>query len=288
MSLFYKLGGITLQTEDYFDEKAKHELSFYETEPTENPDMRITMHFNCEDIVLPPCTLVAEVNKRHWCTTPDGGYLFYDKIIEYSDKIFNLMVTDDGFRNVEIWLCPKELLKITQDRRPYYIIQEILRYAILLYDGLIIHSSSLAYQNQGLLFSAPSGTGKSTHTGLWKKYAPGTEIVNDDMPIICIEDGTPYLYGAPWSGKSVIHKNVRVPLKAIIFLERGETCSLTKMDSIEAVWRMLAAVRKPAIPLLGEKNLELLSILLETLPAYLLKCDISEEAVKTAMQALEL
>ncbi|MGN1059460.1 MAG: hypothetical protein ACI4QW_03430 [Clostridia bacterium] len=286
MSLFYKMGGLTLQTEDYFNDEEKYHLSFYQTEPVDRPDIVLTMHTDCEDIRLPAGTLVAEVNKRHWCRLADGGYAFYDKIEEYSDKILNLMVADSGFRQIEVWLCPSALLKLTEDRRPYHILQEILRYVFLMHDGMIIHASSLAYRNQGLLFSAPSGTGKSTHTGLWTQYAPGTVIVNDDMPIVRLEAGKPYLYGAPWSGKNSIHQNVRVPLSAIVFIERDTRCSLTPMEPMEAVWRLLDAIRKPAMPFLAEKNMDILSRLIEGLPVYLLRCDISEAAVHTAMQAL--
>ncbi len=285
MSLFYKIGGLTIQMGSYFHPEGMHHLSFYQTEEVQNPDITFEIHTNCENIAPPYGTLVAEVNKRKWFKL-DNGYAFMDKIEEFSDKIINLMVADETFRHIELWLCPSEFIMLTDDQRPYHLTQEILRYAFLFHNGTIIHSSSLAFENKGLLFSAPSGTGKSTHTGLWKQYVPGTIIVNDDMPVVRLENEKPFLYGAPWSGKNSIHQNMRVPLSAIVFLERSAECSLTPMDPMEAVWKLLEAIRKPVIPELAEKNLDIIAKIIESLPVYRLCCDISAEAVKVAMKAL--
>ena len=289
MSLFYKIGGLTIKTENNYNENAFHQLSFYETEPTETPDITITVHRDCVNMQVPEgTTLVAEVNKRHWCHTKDGGFLFYDKVIEYCDEIYNMMVADRDFRNVDLYLCPASYLKLEKDDpRAYNLMQDILCAAMLVHNGAIVHSSSIAVDNKGLLFSALSGTGKSTHTGLWLKHVPGTVIVNDDKPIIRFEDDIPYLYGAPWSGKNTIHKNMRVPMKALIFIERAETCSLTPMNPLDAVWQLLDAVIKPSIPELAEKNMDFICRLVEKVPIYLLRCNISEDAVNVAKEALK-
>lgn len=287
MSGFYRLAGLTIQTDEfYFDEGAK-QLEAYRVSPTDEPDVTYTIHTNCTGLKPPQGTLVSEVNKRYWYTLPNGGYAFYDRVEEIRDDILNLIVADSEFRHIEAWLCPSEWLDFDPDRRAYNLIQEMLRYALLFRDGTVIHASSLAYQNQGLLFSAPSGTGKSTHTRLWRRYAPGAIIVNDDMPMVRVENGTPYLYGAPWSGKSVVHQNVCVPLRAIVFLERGTVCTLEPMEPTEAVWRLFTAMRKPVVPTLAEKTMDVVSKLIEGLPTYLLHCDMSEEAVRTSMQALQ-
>ncbi|MBQ4518552.1 MAG: hypothetical protein II997_08215 [Clostridia bacterium] len=286
MSLRYTLGGLTVKTDALFHTEGLYHLSFYEAPATDTPDITFSVHPECDSISEPTGTLIAEVNKRRWYKT-ENGYAFVDKIEEFTDKILNLMIADETFSHIDLWLCPTALLHVTRDERPYNLTQEILRYALLFREGTIIHASSLAYDGKGLLFSAPSGTGKSTHTNLWTKYAPGTEIVNDDMPIVRLENGVPYLYGAPWSGKNSIHKNLRVPLKAIVFIERGKTCSLTDMDSMDAVWKLFEAVRKPVIADLAEKNLDIMAKIIEALPVYRLQCDISQEAVETAMKAIE-
>ncbi len=286
MSLFYKIGGLVIKTDDYFDDFARHHLSFYQADETASPNVCFTVHTDCENIQPPSGNLIAEVNGRQWYSMPDGGYAFVDYIKVLTDKVLNLVVANANFSKIEAWFCPSALLPIDVDRRPYFLIQEVLRYSLLFAGGTIIHASSLAYQGKGLLFSAPSGTGKSTHTNLWTKYAAGTEIVNDDMPIVRMIDNTPYLYGAPWSGKNSIHANITVPLSSVVFIRRGQTCELSPLDKTEAVWNLFQAVRKPVIPFLAERNLEIIGQIIENLPIYSLQCDISEVAVKTAMQAL--
>ncbi|MBE7021943.1 MAG: hypothetical protein E7414_01830 [Ruminococcaceae bacterium] len=287
MSLFYRIAGLTIECEDCLDAESVYQLSFYKVEPVAEPDIRFTFHFGCTGLQAPEGTLLAEVNKRYWYRRSGGGYAFFEQADEISPEILNLMVASAGFRTVEAWFCPPELLHILgPDKRPYHLISEVLKYALLYVEGFIIHASSLAYQNQGVLFSAPSGTGKSTHTTLWKHFMPETVIVNDDMPIVRIMDGVPQLCGAPWSGKSSIHTNVCVPLRAIVFLERGEVCSLIPMDPMEAVWRMYDAVRQPVMPELAEACLGLIGELMKTVPVYLLRCDISKKAVETAMQVI--
>ncbi len=287
MPKFYQLAGLTIQTDDFSYAEGEKQLESYRVEPIAAPDVIYTIHRDCVDLKPPVGTLVSEVNKRYWYTLPNGGYAFYDRVEEISDQILNLIVADSTFQHIEAWLCPSSVLDLSPDRRAYNLIQEMLRYALLFHEGMVIHASSIAYQNQGLLFSAPSGTGKSTHTRLWRKYVPGTVIVNDDMPMVRLKQGTPYLYGAPWSGKGVVHENMSVPLRAIVFLERSLTCSLEPMEPVEAVWRLFSAIRKPVVPLLAEKNLDVVSKFIERLPVYLLQCDMSEEAVRTSMRALQ-
>ncbi|MBE7041318.1 MAG: hypothetical protein E7400_05055 [Ruminococcaceae bacterium] len=286
MSLFYKLGGLTIKTDDFFDDYAKHHLSFYETAKTDDVDVSYHIHTNCEHITPPSGMLITEVNSRQWFMMPDGGYAFVDYDRTLSDDIINMVVCAPDLKKVEAWFCPSSVMNLAADRRPYYMIHEVLRYALLPAGGTIIHASSLASDGKGLLFSAPSGTGKSTHTRLWTKYVPGTKIVNDDMPIVRMQGNTPYLYGAPWSGKNTIHENVAVPLSAIIFIERSTNCELIPMDKMDAVWELIKAIRKPVVPALAEKNLDVVSRIVENTPFYRLRCDMSEEAVKTSMQAL--
>ena len=286
MSLFYKMAGLIIKCEDCFDAESKKQLDFYKTEPVEEPDINFAFHFNCMGLKEPEGELITEINKRRWYRLKDGGFAFVDQADEISPEILNLMVADKGFRNVTGYFCPRELMRLEEEKRPYHLMNEVLKYALLYNDGLMMHASSISFRNNGMLFSAPSGTGKSTHATLWCHFEPETVIVNDDMPLLRIVDGVTYLYGAPWSGKGVRHTNVSVPLRAFVFLERGETCSLTPMDPMEAVWRFYDAVRQPVMAELAEASLDLIGKMLETVPVYLLRCNISETAVRTSMQAI--
>lgn len=145
------------------------------------------------------------------------------------------------------------------------------------------HASALSVDGEGILFSADSGTGKSTHARLWREFMSGEhEIVslNDDKPIIRLIDGKPWIYGSPWSGKHSIHRNDRAPVKALVFLERGEENRIEELQPEEVFSRMFPQV-------LGGKNRESIAQLLELLDqfvrnisVYRLQCNISEEAVR--------
>ncbi|MBE7010199.1 MAG: hypothetical protein E7418_01765 [Ruminococcaceae bacterium] len=287
MSFYYKIAGFTLCCEEGLDEASLKALKAYESEPVEQADIHFTFHFNCLGLPEPEGELVTEIHARRWYRMSDGGYAFVDQADVISKEIINLVRMSNGFSKVEAWFCPMQMLSLDVEKRPYHLMGEVLKYAVLQQGGLVIHASSLAYDGKGVLFSAPSGTGKSTHTELWKTYKPGTVIVNDDMPVIRIENGEPLLCGTPWSGKNSINTNVSVPLKAIIFLKRGKTCSLTKMEPIEAVWRIYDAVRKPVVSELASEALDRIEEILQKVPVFQLACDISEEAVITAAKSIE-
>ena len=102
-------------------------------------------------------------------------------------------------------------------------------------DTLMIHSSVTVFEGKGYSFLGKSGTGKSTHSSLWLKYIEGTWLLNDDNPVIRLEaDGTPYIYGTPWSGKTPCYKNERVPLGAIVRLEQAPYNKITRLTGLEA------------------------------------------------------
>jgi hypothetical protein len=84
-----------------------------------------------------------------------------------------------------------------------------------------LHASAIIYQDEALLFSAPSGVGKSTHAELWQMHLPKIEYLNDDKPLLSIEDGILYALGTPWCGKTERTAALKIPVKAIVFLSRG-------------------------------------------------------------------
>ena len=87
---------------------------------------------------------------------------------------------------------------------------------------LLFHSSVVSYQGRGYMFLGQSGTGKSTHSSLWLKHIEGTELVNDDNPVVRIgEDNEVRVYGSPWSGKTPCYRNVSYPVGALVKLDQA-------------------------------------------------------------------
>ncbi len=147
-------------------------------------------------------------------------------------------------------------------------------------NGFLLHASAVVVDGVAYCFSAPSGTGKSTHTSLWlKAFADkGAYIINDDKPAIKIVDGQPMVYGTPFSGKYDISVNIGVPLKAICFIERSQTNSIQRVSPLKAVTRILDQTIRPDSEELMDKLLKTLEEVVMSVPSYILSCNISEEA----------
>ena len=117
---------------------------------------------------------------------------------------------------------------------------------LLRYDGFMLHSSAVVADGKAYLFTADSGTGKSTHTSLWKKlFGNRAYILNDDKPALRLEDGIWYVYGTPWSGKHDLSMNERVPLSGIAIIERGEENRMERMKEISAIVPIIRQANRP-------------------------------------------
>lgn len=157
------------------------------------------------------------------------------------------------------------------------------------YDGFMLHASAVVYENKAYLFSAPSGTGKSTHTGIWRRTfgEDKTFILNDDKPVIRIVDGKIMAFGTPWSGKTDQNENVGVPLQGICFVERCETNWIEPMSPKVAVHRILDQTVRPQNPENMSKLLSLLDTILNTVKVYQLHCNMENEAAVVAYDAMK-
>ena len=101
-------------------------------------------------------------------------------------------------------------------------------------DTLAIHSSCIVYQGKAVLFLGESGTGKSTHTRLWRESIEGAVLLNDDSPMIRIEDGKVWAYGSAWSGKTPCYKDERYELKACVRLSQAPENKIRRLSVLQA------------------------------------------------------
>ncbi|MBQ5890102.1 MAG: hypothetical protein IIW73_04020 [Clostridia bacterium] len=183
----------------------------------------------------------------------------------------------------------KEMSMTYQDGNPHftlgnceYSIAGSQFYTQLLdHDGMMLHSSSIMMDGNAYLFSARSGTGKSTHTSLWQKVYGKDKAVNfnDDKPAIRIINSKAYACGTPFSGKSDINLNVVVPLKAICFIERSETNYIEKIPPFKAIPLIInQTIFKGQTPEIQQKVQNMIARIISTVPVYKLGCTISDEA----------
>ncbi len=154
-------------------------------------------------------------------------------------------------------------------------------------NGFFLHCSCLRYKGEAIIFTAPSGTGKSTHAALWRRhFGSEVEMINDDKPLVRKKDGRFHIYGTPWNGKHRIGSNISAPIKAIVFLEQAPKNSAAPLDPIAGLTLLLQQTVLPSDKTKLSTLLDMLSALLESVPMYKLGCTISDDAVTAICQAI--
>ena len=156
------------------------------------------------------------------------------------------------------------------------------------YDTFLFHGSALAVDGLGYMFTAPSGTGKSTHAKLWCDFLENRAImVNDDKPLVKITGTKAIVYGTPFNGKHRRGNNISVPLRAICLLERSETNHIHKIMPSEAYTKLLQQVYRPLDPIGLAKTLSLLDELMKRVNFYKLCCNTDIEAAKISYNTMK-
>ena len=109
------------------------------------------------------------------------------------------------------------------------------------HNAIAIHSSAIECEGRVVLFLGESGTGKSTHTRLWREHITGARLLNDDSPIVRFIDGKAIIYGSPWSGKTPCYKNMQVPLKAVVRLSQAPYNKIARLAPLQAFASLMPA-----------------------------------------------
>ena len=151
-------------------------------------------------------------------------------------------------------------------------------------DILLLHGSTVAVDGCAYLFTAKSGTGKSTHTRLWRQLLGEKAVmVNDDKPFLKFTDGEVLACGSPWSGKHGLDTNICVPLKGICILERGSENRICPIPPEEAMPMLLRQSHCPP----GADRSRLLEMLTRQVPLWHMECTKDLSAAETAYNAMK-
>ena len=169
-------------------------------------------------------------------------------------------------------------LEITAVQRK--IAEELVGFDVLLFHGSVVAVDGVAY-----LFTAKSGTGKSTHTRFWRQvFGERAQMVNDDTPLLKLTEDGVLACGTPWDGKHRLSSNVCLPLKAICVLERGDVNEIHRISPQEALPMVFQQTYRPKK--LG-KYMEIIDKLTERVAFYRLRCNMTPEAAKVAYEAMK-
>ena len=152
------------------------------------------------------------------------------------------------------------------------------------YNTILFHGSVVAVDGQAFLFTAKSGTGKSTHTRLWRKlFGQRAIMVNDDKPLLKISAEGVQVCGTPWDGKHKLNTNCMLPLKAICILERGEENHICKISAAQALPMLMQQSHRPGNLI---KYMDILDALTKVIAFYRLQCNMEEEAARISYEAM--
>ena len=157
---------------------------------------------------------------------------------------------------------------------------------------LLVHGAVIEFEGRAYLFSAPSGTGKSTHIRLWRQYlGDAVRVINGDKPFVRIpehREKPPVVYGTPWAGKEGWQCNGSAPLAGIVLLSRSEpgSSSIRLASAALNLDKIMRQVYFPPDASAAALTLDLLDAMLACVPVYELACDMSEDAVRASFEGL--
>lgn len=154
------------------------------------------------------------------------------------------------------------------------------------FSGFLLHGSAVAVDGECFVFTAKSGTGKSTHTRLWRELLGERAVmVNDDKPLVRVTERGTLVYGTPWNGKHYLSSNIAVPLKAICILERGDENRIREVGMDEMLPKLLLQAYRPMDPAGTKKLLEVFDRM--EIRFYRMQCNMDVSAAELAYMTMK-
>ncbi len=155
--------------------------------------------------------------------------------------------------------------------------------ALVDYDILLFHGSALSMDGRGYIFTAKSGTGKSTHAAIWRRcFGERVVMINDDKPLLKISDGEVVVFGTPWCGKHGLGTNASAPLDAIAVIERADTNSISRCPDSDAFLHLYNQIYRIPDKDKMARTLKLIDKLRSSVSIYVLKCNMDDSAAEIA------
>lgn len=229
-------------------------------------------------------------------------YLIADFVTEYESKYEKLKNLSEPFEyngsreselrlNVTDEAIAKLLHKMVPDttkgEAEEFAYASAFNRAIIKHNAVFIHSSALIYNGGAYLFSAKSGVGKSTHTKLWQEaFGDKVQMINDDKPVVRIYGDKIVAYGTPFDGGSGIANNISAPLKAIVFIERGEMNTVRIPSTAEIIKNLYISSTRFLNKENASQMLANFEKLLEITDFYILTCNTDISSAYVARDAI--
>lgn len=169
---------------------------------------------------------------------PDGSYQF--EVSDVEGVLCSTMQSSTDFT-----LCTVALHASHFRQRNYGLNNAVMMayaFCFATQQTLLVHASVIRKDGYGYLMTAPSGTGKSTHTFMWYKHIGGCDLMNDDNPIVRVVADKVIVYGSPWSGKTPCYRNILAPVGAFVRIQQRPKNEVRRMMPLEAYAELLPAM----------------------------------------------
>lgn len=219
---------------------------------------------------------VSEADAEGEFLRTEHGYIY--SIKGRSETLHTHFHIDPRTREITTNSNPQNLLEVSLLRFGLWMMFGVV---LAQRDAIAIHSSVIEYKGRGVLFLGESGTGKSTHTRLWREHIEGAVLLNDDSPIVRIVDGEARVYGSPWSGKTPCYKSRHVAIGGFCRLSQAPHNAIRRLSTIASIGALL-----PSCPpqyahdeYLQDAICRTLSQIIRRVGVYHLECLPNEEAV---------
>lgn len=234
-------------------------------------------------MIIKIANLLIKVSPRFF----NGEVFFRDYIVgESCEYDIDIVITEEDMEVEKGFATPGNLSNLGLLEKIAIFRKICLK--VLEHDAFFLHSSVVVVDDKAYAFAAKSGTGKSTHTNLWlEHFQDRSYIINGDKPIYRFLDETLYVCGHPWGGKEGLHRNAMAPLAGLCFLSRGEENSMRKLDNEEVLEHIFRQILLPQDESLMVYLLDMVDQLISEIPCYLLKCNVSMEAVEIAYNGMK-
>ena len=204
--------------------------------------------------------IVLEINALYEITKK-----YCEDFLSEEKPQYKIIMTEDDLKNEVLESSDGKVYVNEEISALYRKIADIL----IEHSIVVLHGSAFKVGGYAFLITARSGVGKSTHTRLLKEYLKDElEYINDDKPLLKVTNDELRLYSSPWNGKERRGNNISAPLKAIIFLNRGESNSYQKLDNKEVYFKLLSQAYLPKDKSKREKALKIIDIILKRINFY--------------------
>lgn len=278
MELFLNIIGLKLRILDYpYNSLEERLLPFYHKTSDEDSDViyNVKVLDNSFDFDIPGDCILKNNNREIYCSGNQYTMVFDFSKLKKNVKCYTIFKY--GSNRVDI-ILPNSFFDITANQQLFMSLL-VFDFIILPFNRIIMHASVVEHNSEAILFTGPSGIGKSTQANLWKKFM-SAGILNGDRAALDISDNIIKVYGSPYAGSSKIYKNEFAPVKAIILLEQSKSNSLKRLTENEA-YKLLFS-RFSLIRWNDELmtySMDLMSKIISDIPVYKLSCYPGKDAV---------